>query len=390
MTSKKKKNNNSNVALLAGICAVFIIVIIIIIITSPDEKTRGSEYAQYAQTINNRLNILLDDQKVVDNELREIIKSDEYTLQDPYVKVDPYGISPLSAIVIFKTKEVEAINVYINDEFFSQFEASKTHVIPLYGLFNNSKVYVRLELDDGQANEFTINTTVLNESLDSFDLKKNIGNHKNYFLVGSLNTGASVIRGFDEYGILVSYINLNYISGYKLRNEHFYVQYNQKNTYGTDLPNIKLELDYLGKIYNVSEDTSELTTEHNINLKDTYYIGYQYDLYKTKMDNYEIKDVILENNIVMKPSKTYTSLLDESLSAAVDYEGKLSIIPNGNTITIATNEENVKALLVELNGSETYVFNVDENIIRTNLRGKYIVFLQVDSIIYRTDIVLSL
>jgi hypothetical protein len=108
------------------------------------------------------------------------------------------------------------------------------------------------------------------------------------------------------------------------------------------------------------------------------------------MDNYEFKQVVLDNNLVMKPSKTYTSMLEESLDNAKEYTDKITIIPNGNTITIKTDKENVKAILVEVNGSESHVLLVDNNILRTNLRGKYVVFLQIDSVIYTTDVILNL
>ena len=391
MTSKKKKNNINSNLILGIISATFILAIIIIVLVTPDEKPVNKDYTKYAQVINNRLNIILDKQEAIDKELKTITADDKYTFEEPYIKINPYEISPLSALIIFKTPDVTPVKVYINDNFYTIVESTRNHVIPIYGLYNDTKNYVRLELSTGAKKEFELDTTSLNFKTDNIDLDAYRGKYKNYVLIGSLNHGeSSVLRGFDEYGILNNYINLNYITGYKLRNDHFFVQYNQKNTYGTDLPNLKLEMDFLGKIYNVSEDTSELTTESNIVVNDIAYIGYGFDLYKETMDNYEFKQVVLENNLVMKPSKTYTSMLEESLDNAKEYPDKITIIPNGNTITIKTDKENVKAILVEVNGSESHVLLVDNNILRTNLRGKYVVFLQIDSVIYTTDVILNL
>ncbi len=392
MTSKKKaKNNNNNSLVLGIISAVFIIVIIIIVLVTPQENVEGVDYTKYAQVINNRLNLILDRQEAIDKELKKVLEDDKYTINNPYVKINPYEISPLSALIMFKTPDVTSVKIYINEEFFATVEASRNHIIPIYALYNNVRNMVRLELEDGTKKEIELVTTSLNDNIQNIDTNYIRKNYNDFFIIGSLNHGeSSVLRGFDKYGSLINYINLNYITGYKLRHEHFFVQYNQKNTYGTDLPNLKLEMDYLGKIYDVSEDTSELTTEPNIDVNDVKYIGYGDNIYKSTMDNYEFKQVILENNVIMKPSRTYTNMLEESLNDAKDYTGKLTIIPNGNTITIATDKQNVKAILVEVDGSESYVFLVDNNTIRTNLRGKYVVFLQIDSITYTTDIIVNM
>ena len=390
MTNKKHNHNSTNNTILGIVCVIFVIAIVVVTVFFPQNEITGANYTQYAQVINDRLNILLNNQKDVDNELREIIQSDKYTFEEPYIKVDPYGISPLSAIVIFKTKDITPVKVYVNDELYAEVESSRSHVIPVYGLFNNAKGYLRLVLGNGQSKEFTITTTSLDNNTKGFKIMDHIGNSQNYFLLGSLNSGASVLRGFTSYGVLVSYIDLYYITGIKLRHDHFYVQYNQKNTYGTDLPNLKLEMDYLGKIHNVSEDTSEINGENNVSIGDEQYIGYKYNLSKAQIDNYEIKDVVIENNLVMHPSKTYTSMLSSSLNEAEKYNGELTIIPNGNTITVATNKDNVKAILVEVDGANSYVFNVDNNIIRTDLKGRFIVFLQIDSVVYSTDVLVVL
>ncbi len=79
--------------------------------------------------------------------------SDGYSLESPKVILNPYEISPLTALVIFETDEELSVKVTIHgkDElttFTHEFGASKEHYIPIYGLYADYKNKVTIECGD--------------------------------------------------------------------------------------------------------------------------------------------------------------------------------------------------------------------------------------------------
>ncbi len=80
-------------------------------------------------------------------------ESDGYTFENPKVILNPYGNSPLTALVIFETEKEEEIKVTINgkDElttYSHTFDESKRHFLPIYGLYAGEENEVVLSLGD--------------------------------------------------------------------------------------------------------------------------------------------------------------------------------------------------------------------------------------------------
>ena len=72
--------------------------------------------------------------------VEEDFESEGYTFDSPNVILNPYGNSPLTALVIFETDEEEEISVTIKgkDElstYTHTFDEGKVHYIPIYGLY---------------------------------------------------------------------------------------------------------------------------------------------------------------------------------------------------------------------------------------------------------------
>lgn len=59
---------------------------------------------------------ILNQQAQVNGKLLTAYAAQPYSIQDPYVVVDPYGISPLSAIALFSTEKPAHIEVLVNGE----------------------------------------------------------------------------------------------------------------------------------------------------------------------------------------------------------------------------------------------------------------------------------
>ena len=49
--------------------------------------------------------------------------------------VNPFKISPLTALIIFNTDVDTSISVNVNNEYYFETEVSTNHLIPIYGLY---------------------------------------------------------------------------------------------------------------------------------------------------------------------------------------------------------------------------------------------------------------
>ena len=100
-------------------------------------------------------NILEEEKDLValQSNIESEFTSDGYSLESPKVILNPYEISPLTALVIFETDEELSVKVTIHgkDElttFTHEFGASKEHYIPIYGLYADYENKVTIECGD--------------------------------------------------------------------------------------------------------------------------------------------------------------------------------------------------------------------------------------------------
>ncbi len=98
-------------------------------------------------------------------EVEQDITVDGYTIDQPNVIVNPYGNSPLTALVAFHTDRQVAPTVVINgrDElstFSHTFEPATDHYLPIYGLYADTDNQITISYsDNGQTTTKTINVT---------------------------------------------------------------------------------------------------------------------------------------------------------------------------------------------------------------------------------------
>lgn len=127
------------------------------------EKVLKIEPDTYAVTSGD----ILSEQKNVSEKLETLSISGEYTIKSPFITVDPYGISPLSAIASFKTSRAASITVEVQSKngaanVVNEFETVSTeHQIPIYGLYENEATNVKLTANyqDGTSETSTISVT---------------------------------------------------------------------------------------------------------------------------------------------------------------------------------------------------------------------------------------
>ena len=86
-----------------------------------------------------------------------------YSFASPYVKLNPYLIAPLTALILFRTAEATGVKVTVKGkesagDISFQFGPATEHVVPVYGLYAGRENSVELELSSGEKNIITLET----------------------------------------------------------------------------------------------------------------------------------------------------------------------------------------------------------------------------------------
>ena len=98
-----------------------------------------------------------------------------FTLENPLVKVNPYLINPLAAVVLFKTEKATAITVTGKGkteaaDFSHTFPKATTHILPILGLYQNYNNTVEIRSYRGEKTVLNIEVgEVLTDSFISID-----------------------------------------------------------------------------------------------------------------------------------------------------------------------------------------------------------------------------
>ena len=96
------------------------------------------------------------------------LEQGDYTIDSPLVKVNPYLINPLAAVVLFKTSQETAVTVRVHGiepagDIMHTFPPAKVHVLPVLGLYPGRKNRVDLSLYEGKTVQLEIETEVLSD-----------------------------------------------------------------------------------------------------------------------------------------------------------------------------------------------------------------------------------
>ncbi len=98
--------------------------------------------------------VVVEDSLVMEQaEIEKSFESTGYTIDNPNVILNPYEISPLTALVIFETEEEVEPTVIINgkDEkttFTNTFESNTVHYLPIYGLYPDYNNEISIKYGD--------------------------------------------------------------------------------------------------------------------------------------------------------------------------------------------------------------------------------------------------
>lgn len=377
------KENGVNRVVVISTFVVFAIAMVFVTqyVTSYSKNNNYKYFKNYNTIETNELAGILKRQDAMDERIKDASDNGEYTFANPCIIVNPYDISPLSAVIIFNTKTFKSINVSINDKFIYTAEKSRKHIIPIYGLFANSNNVVTLEMD-GEETTLDVKTSSYNFDTSGIKVKDYLGDKTHYFMVGNQLDKTSNVRGFDNNGNLLFYLDLDYISSARFYADRFFVGYNSKYSRENNLHDIRLEIDYLGKIMSITSDLVDIDTEKNLDINGASFIGTPLNLYNGEVTNYDVKSRIDQVEYTVS-EKLITNDIADSLDEAPLYEREFQVVSNGEYISYKFDEKNAKLLLVNKTSQYTYAYTIqDNNIIKHNIKGNVSLYLEINGKYY--------
>lgn len=192
---------------------------------------------------------------LIENQIKQEkeFKVEGATIDEPNIYLNPYGISPLTALITFETESAVSPKVTIKGKdnlttYSHTFESTTEHYLPIYGLYADTENEVTIEYE-GVKKTITIKTEALPEDMilpnDVTADKSKLSNDL-YFFTPSSN-GYTV--AYDVNGDVRWYLNIHAIWEInRLDNGHLLVSTERlinSPYYMTGL----YEIDLLGKIY---------------------------------------------------------------------------------------------------------------------------------------------
>lgn len=213
----------------------------------------------------------------------ELLANTNYSINNPNVILDPYGVSPLTALVIFQTSDLSTATVTIkgkdgDEDIVNTFLPSKLHVLPIYGLYPDYENTVIISSSD-EENTVKIKTGTLPEDVKNATSVNKDNNGSEFYFTTSFE-GKPI--GYDKNGNVRWYLNKNYKWEFnRLSNGHILL--GNDNLISTPYYSMGLvEMDMLGKVY----------FEYNLPG------GYHHDVYELSNGNLLVASNNFENGTI--------------------------------------------------------------------------------------------
>jgi len=183
----------------------------------------------------------------------DFLKDTNYTVENPKVIINPYGISPLTALIVFETNDFTNPTVTIkgkdkNTTYTNTFKTSNVHILPIYGLYPDTNNEIIITVNEVN---YTINiqTEALPNDIVLPEYTKADKNNLNNELYFFTNTTDGYTVAYDINGDIRWYLTESFNWDItRLNNGHLLLASNRS----INLPYYSIglvEIDLLGKIY---------------------------------------------------------------------------------------------------------------------------------------------
>lgn len=377
-----KDKNKVSFSMIFLVFLIFAIVMVFVTIMLSNRIIDTSNYFKSPNTtIKNNLSEQLEYQKKMDIKIKDIATNGNYSLNQPYVLVNPYRISPLSAIIIFNTLNKESVEVYINDELVTTNHAAIQHIIPIIGLNTNTNNIIRLVSSSGEETSLEVTTDIFNDYIQEFKVSDILDNQKSLLVLGDINDFSSTLRGFNKNNSLNLHISFDYMSGIKIDENHILLNYNTRN-YNNKLQGLKLEIDYLGRIYSISTNTDDLSYNPNLSLESENYITLSTNYYNKSIFSYSYASVS-DSTPYTEYKSIATETITTELNNAVAYDKKFDISLMGEYISVNFEESKLNLLLVNQYNNYTYAYSIKgSELIKVKRTDKVSLYVEKDGKYY--------
>ena len=157
---------------------------------------------------------IIDRQYKAEQEMLAEFEAGNYTLENPLVKYNVYGINPLSAVVCFKTEEEVAITVTVlgkkqpQGNIYHTFAPTKVHVLPIVGLYSNYSNKVEIRAYRGDANVITIDVPDVFDGKDPIISMDTTAEYLQDNIIIVSPAGADLAVGYDYNGDARWHLNI--------------------------------------------------------------------------------------------------------------------------------------------------------------------------------------
>ena len=344
-----------------------------------------------------------------------------YTIDNPNVILNPYGISPLTAIILFETEKESPVKITIegkdkNSTYTNTFESSTRHYIPIYGLYPNTINHISIECSN-QTKTIDIETEPLPIELLVTETTTNNTNNLTFI------TSDSYPYALDNNNEIRWYLTKKYSKKIDyLANNHLLLSDEVTSTNYN--PNSLVEIDLLGKIYK----------QYTL---DTPYMGTYEETDKTLIiQSTNIIKIDKQTGTILKSNPSNKNSIEAFSLPANNYQNLLPLYPNNknhqliqgikynltketpqsskniflvgyiepnekynnyNIIITKTkdnlqitgdfnNKDKVYLILDKFLDKKVYDINNNQTIInKQGLSGKYSIYISINDTIYKTD-----
>ena len=276
---------------------------------------------------------------------KEITSNTNYSINNPKVIINPYGISPLTALIIFKTNDLAAVDITIkgknDNDITNTFIPSKVHYIPIYGLYPDYENTIIISAS-GEKKTIKIKTDKLPNNIKEAKAFENESDEF-YFTTSQDNNNYPI--AYDKYGNVRWFLNKAYSWDFtRLSNGYILLGNNELMKdpyYSTGL----VEMDLLGKIY------------YQYNLPG----GYHHDVYEMTNGNL----IAISNDFSSKTKEDYIAIIDRTNGKIIKSFYLSKLLDNkkeGNWISLNSVAYDYDTnSIITVGNKEDMIINIDYN-----------------------------
>ena len=201
-------------------------------------------YVESFKPINTEEDILIYQK----NKENEYLSNTNYSLDNPNVILNPYGNCPLSAIIVFQTKDLTTPSITIKgkngNDLSHTYTPSKVHILPVYGLYAGYENKIIISVS-GKKKEISIKTDNLPNDFPTANLITSNDTSDFYF---TSFEDVSYTAAYDGYGDVRWYVIGDYKWDIQRLNNGHILMSSDKTISGNYSAGL-MEMDLLGKVY---------------------------------------------------------------------------------------------------------------------------------------------